>query len=193
VNTFEAIEARRSIRRFRPTGIERSVVERVLEAGIRAPSGKNRQPWRFVVLSGEARTHLADLIERSCEAIRAEGGDAGSAPATARIIRQAPVTIMVFATEMPEEWKRFEATARRVDIQSVGAAIQNMCLAAVEIGLGSLWIADVLYAEEAICTWLARPGEDMVAALSLGVPDEVPDARSRKPLDHVTEWMSEIA
>lgn len=190
MNTIEAINARRSIRRFKETAIERADIERVLDAGIRAPSGKNRQPWRFVVLEERARTHLADLVDSACEASRAQGEDTGSGPASAAIIRQAPVTVMVFATELPDEWKPFEPTARRVDIQSIGAAIENMCLAAVDLGFGSLWVADVLYAEDAICEWLAQPEELMVAALSIGLPDESPEARSRRAIEGTATWMT---
>ena len=190
MNTIEAINARRSIRRFKETAIERADIERVLDAGIRAPSGKNRQPWRFVVLEERARTHLADLVDSACEASRAQGEDTGSGPASAAIIRQAPVTVMVFATELPDEWKPFEPTARRVDIQSIGTAIENMCLAAVDLGFGSLWVADVLYAEDAICEWLAQPEELMVAALSIGLPDESPEARSRRAIEGTATWMT---
>jgi len=193
MNTIEAIAARRSIRAFKDEELPEETVTKILTAASRAPSGKNRQPWRFAVLTTEARTHLADLIDRSCQAIRSAGGEVGSAPGTAQVIRQAPVTIVIFETPIPPEWKNFESGMRIVDVQSIGAAIQNMCLAAVELGLGSLWIADVLYAEDTISRWLGRPEERLVAALSIGYPDESPDPRSRKPLDEVVEWRSEAS
>ncbi len=72
-----------------------------------------------------------------------------------------------------------------VNIQSIGAAIQNMLLAAVELGIGSLWVCDVFYAYEELCEWLGEEGE-MIAAICLGFADESPDARWRKPIDEVT-------
>jgi len=188
MNTLDAIAGRRSIRRFKPDELDRLTIEKLLTAAIQAPSGKNRQPWHWIVLTGEGRTHLADLIDQSCEAIRVEGGQTGSAPASAAVIRQAPVTIMAFETEIPPDWKAFEEGARLVDAQSIGAAIQNICLAATDLGLGSLWIGDVLYAESAITQWLGERGERMIAAISIGLPDESPETRSRKPLAEVVEW-----
>jgi len=192
MNTLEAIAARRSIRRFKPNDLDRATIEKLLTAAIQAPSGKNRQPWHWIVLTGDARTHLADLIDQGCDAARVQGVQTGSAPASATIIRQAPVTIMVFETALPEDWKAFESGARLVDVQSIGAAIQDICLAATDLGLGSLWICDVLYAEDAITQWLGGIGERMVAAISLGVPDESPAPRSRKPLTEVVEWRSDF-
>ena len=74
-----------------------------------------------------------------------------------------------------------------VNIQSIGAAIQNICLTAHALGLGSLWIADVLYAYEELEAWLGQDTQ-MVAAVSLGYPADNPVIFSRKPLAEVTVW-----
>jgi nitroreductase len=75
-----------------------------------------------------------------------------------------------------------------VNVQSVGAAIQNMLLAAHDAGIGSLWICDVFFAYEPLCTWLGEDGQ-LVAAISFGLADESPDAGPRKQIDEVTRWM----
>ena len=113
--------------------------------------------------------------------------DTGSSEWTAGIMEQAPVTVFVFNPEGTHPW-----LARSIDqnfqdlvnIQSVGAAIQNMLLAATDMGIGSLWICDVFYAYEGLAAWL---GEDcqMVAAVSFGYPAERPEARPRKPVSEV--------
>jgi len=74
-----------------------------------------------------------------------------------------------------------------VDTQSIGAAIQNMLLAAQELGIGTLWICDVFYAYDELCAWLGQKNQ-MIAAVSLGYPDEQPNARPRKTVDEVTVW-----
>jgi nitroreductase len=71
-----------------------------------------------------------------------------------------------------------------LDIQSIGAAIQNMLLAAEDQGLGSLWICDVFIAYEELCKWLDEKGE-LIAAVSFGYADESPAARLRKPKSEV--------
>ena len=188
MNTMEAIARRRSIRRFERSPISREQVESLLLAATQAPSGKNAQPWRFVVLSGTAKEALVANLRVAVRGVRDAGGDVGSSPWTARIMREAPVLIVVFAPPVPPEFEDWKELASRVDLQSAGAAIQNLCLAATECGLGSLWIADVFYDLERIEAELARPGERLVAAVALGRPAEDPPARPRKPVGEVTEW-----
>ena len=54
VELLEAIQKRKSIRDFKSEPVSRELLEKVLEIAVRAPSGVNRQPWEFVILSGEA-------------------------------------------------------------------------------------------------------------------------------------------
>jgi len=64
METLEAIRSRKSIRRFLDTEIPLDVIRRILEAGIRAPSGGNRQPWRFVVVTDREKIRQFDPHER---------------------------------------------------------------------------------------------------------------------------------
>lgn len=59
-----AISARRSIRKYKSTPVRRELIEEVLQAGMLAPSSKNRQPWRFIVASGRAKEALLDAMRR---------------------------------------------------------------------------------------------------------------------------------
>ena len=63
-----------------------------------------------------------------------------------------------------------------------------MLLAALDLGLGSLWICDVLYAYDDLCDWLKQEHQ-MIAAISFGYPDEQPGPRPRKPVSEVTTWL----
>ncbi|MEJ2208295.1 MAG: nitroreductase [Anaerolineae bacterium] len=191
LNTLEAIAQRRSIRRFKSDPVPDEVVQKILTAGTQAPSGKNRQPWRFVVVTGEKCAEMVRILRDGVAQTRARGEDPGSAEWTAAVMEQAPVTIFVFNPHGLRPWlahsieQNFQAL---VDTQSIGAAIQNMLLAAQALGIGTLWICDVFEAYEELCQWLEEPGQ-MVAAVSLGYADESPKARSRKPLSEVTRWL----
>jgi nitroreductase len=163
-------------------------VEKVLAAAILAPSAKNRQPWRFVVLEGAARDKLARLMAEGADSVEARGGKTGSCRNSARIVSLAPVTILMFNSAYTHENLIFDhATYNAPDIQSIGAMVQTMLLAAEDLGLGSLWICDILYAYPLIRDWLGRR-EEMVTAVSLGYPDEAPPARPRTPWQEITEW-----
>lgn len=191
MNTLEAIAQRRSIRRFKRDPIPEEVLQRILTAGTQAPSSKNRQPWRFVVVTGEKRAEMVHVLRDGIARTKARGEDPGSAEWTADVMEQVSVTIFVFNPHGLRPWlahsieQNFRAL---VDTQSIGAAIQNMLLAAQDLGVGSLWICDVFEAYEELCTWLGEPGQ-MVAAVSLGYADESPATRSRKTVGEVTRWL----
>jgi hypothetical protein len=86
------------------------------------------------------------------------GVDLGSSRWTASVMEQSSVTIFVFnarGKHMPNT-PPWEDESDVVAVQSIGAAIQNMLLAALDLGLGSLWICGVFYACDGLCVWLAR-------------------------------------
>ncbi len=123
--------------------------------------------------------------------LEAEGINTGSARYTIRVMAQAPVTILVFNPFsrhplLPRNTQ--EIYGDMVDIQSIGASIQNMLLEATDLGIGSLWICDVYFGYEELCTWVGEKGE-LVAAVSLGYADHTPRMRPRKPVDEVTVYV----
>jgi nitroreductase len=190
MNAMEAIAQRRSIRKFRDKPIPKETLEQILKAATQAPSGKNRQPWRFHVVQGDQRAEMVRIMREGIAKVEAEGVNSGSSKWSANIMEQAPVTVFVFNpyVEFDQELKLVgDVLMNIVDVQSAGAAIQNMLLAALELGVGSLWICDVFYAYEELCTWLGQTHQ-MIAAVALGYADESPGARPRKTVDEVTAW-----
>lgn len=191
MNTLDTIAARRSIRKFKSMPIQEEALQSILTAAIQAPSGKNRQPWRFVVVKENRRAEMLQIMREGIAKIKAQGDDPGSSEGTVHVMEQAPVTVFIFNPEGLQPWlvhsvdQMFEDV---VDIQSIGAAIQNMLLAAQDLGLGSLWICDVFCAYEELREWLGEKGE-MIAAVSLGYADECPVARPRKSIDEVVRIM----
>jgi len=185
----EAIENRRSIRKFQDKPVPRELVGQVLEAATLAPSGKNAQPWEFIVLEGAARDKLPELITAGAEKVEAMGYSSGSAKNSARILEESGVIIVVYNPngKANEDGNEYHRAMRSVDTQSVGAAIENMLLRATELGLGSLWICDVFFARAEIDAWLQRDGE-LMAAVALGWPGESPGPRPRKSWQEVTTW-----
>ena len=191
MNTLDAIAARRSIRKFKDSPLPDETIQAILTAGIQAPSGKNRQPWRFVIVQGERRAEMLRLMRQGIAKAKNQEESPGSSEGSARIMEQAPVTVFVFNPEGIHPWQARSVEQQFLDvvnIQSIGAAIQNMLLAAQDLGIGSLWICDVFYAYEELCDWLGEDSQ-MIAAVSLGYPEESPDARPRKPLEEVARWM----
>ena len=188
MNVLEAIQNRRSIRRFTDTPVPRDMIETVLEAAIAAPSGKNRQPWQFVVITEQNKAEMLRLMD---DGIAANPESAKWVQFTRDIMAQAPVNIFVFNPNGEYPWRSIPTKQRfqeLVDIQSVGAAIENMILAAEGLGLGTLWICDVFENYDGFSAWIGNQ-KQLIAAVSLGYPDEHPDKRGRKGLDKVVTWM----
>jgi nitroreductase len=191
MNTLDAIAARRSIRKFTAVQVPDEALRCILMAGIQAPSGKNRQPWRFVVVRGERRAEMVRVMRDALAVVKAEGANLGSSEWSANVMEQAPVTLFVINPTGAPPWEEHtvdQSFDDVVDIQSAGAAIQNMLLAALDLGLGTLWICDVFYAYAELMEWLGEAGE-LIAAVSIGYADEQPPARWRKPFEDVVRWM----
>jgi nitroreductase len=190
MNTFDAITQRRSIRKFKDTPIADEVIEQLLTAATQAPSGKNAQPWHFIVVKEDKRAEMVRTMREGIARFKEQGINTGSSVGTARIMEGAPVTVFIFNAhgKHPGDERAIEETMwDAINIQSIGAAIQNMVLAAQDLGIGTLWMCDVFYAYKELCAWLGQTSQ-MIAAVSLGYPDEQPKARPRKPLSEVTTW-----
>ena len=193
-----AIYERRSIRKYTAKPVSRQDIEEIIKAGTAAPSAKNRQPWRFVVVTDNRKEDMLDAMRQGLANEKNGrgllGGSAQYIPAAAHtlhIMAQAPVTILVFNPLGLSPLKNIDVEDRfyeMANLQSIGAAIQNMSLRAVELGLGTLWVCDVFFAYRELCAWLGTD-EQLIAALSVGHPDETPIVRPRKALCDVVQWL----
>lgn len=193
---LSAIRNRRSIRAFSDRPVPREALEEILRAGTLAPSSKNRQPWRFIVAAGRAKEELLEAMDRGLERearsplLPGSGAYLSGAGNTRRIMAQAPVVILVMnplGLPLDRDLTPEERIYEICNAQSLGAAVENMSLAAQALGLGSLWICDTYFAYRELTEWAGGPGE-LFAALALGYPEEAPPPRPRKPLGEIVEW-----
>ncbi len=178
---IEAIKGRRSIREYKSDPVPREVIMDILDAGNWAPSAKNGHQWRFTVLTGEAKDEYNLMFRDHLNTfIRQHGrGEAGSAPWTLEIMEEAPVVVIVWNTN-DNGWITEE--------HSVAAAIQNICLRAYDLGLGSLWIGDVFYAYEETRKHFSKDWK-LSGAITLGHAATDGKVPKKKSLDEVTEFL----
>ncbi len=133
---YELIKSRKSIRKFKPTPVPRDAIERILEAGIHAPSGKNLQNWRFYVLQNAKRDEYLKLSKKSWFGIKdiLEKKLKPSLYAfTERFfytLGDAPVVVLCYSLNDEQE-------NHKTSIGSVYMAAQNISLACIVEGLGS--------------------------------------------------------
>lgn len=194
---LKSISNRRSIRKFKATSIPKEMVEEILNAGRLAPSSKNRQPWKFTVVSGQSKNEMLLSMEQGL--LRERGGlsllpnskqHLTAAEYTLEIMKQAPITVFVtnpLGIELSDRLNQEDRIYEICNAQSIGAAMENMTLTATELGLGSLWICDIYFAYEELSRWLSTEGT-LVAAMSFGHPDECPRPRPRKSMEDIVEW-----
>ncbi len=190
MDTISIIKNRRSIRKYKEQPVEKDKIKELLNMAMRAPSGKNRQPWEFVVLQNGPKQELIDILHNKARKLKKEGEDVGSCLSSVRTMRQAPVLILFYNPFSDLERTELDEYEWSVDTQSIGAAIENLLLAATEMGLGSLWICDIFLAEKEISNWLDREDE-LVAGVALGHSAEDPSASPRKDLEDNVTWMGE--
>ena len=196
---ISAIYDRRSIRKFVDKPISQKDITDIIQSGMKAPSSKNRQPWKYIVIQGNAKEEMLKVFRQGIE--REENDSAllpeskqhiATAKYTVDIMAEAPTIVFVvnslgesksILSELTPEERVYEIC----NIQSISASIQNMLLAATEKGIGSLWICDIYFAYSELCKWLNSDGQ-LIAAVAFGYPNEFPKERPRKKIDDIVEW-----
>ena len=162
---FAVLAGRRSVRQFSAEVPPRELVVRAIEAATHAPSGMNKQPWRFVVIGNEAvKAEMVTRVSREIETILAllaadEYADkvADYLRNYATLFRTAPVVIAVLYREYGQviasllersnlKYPENQEEAANPAMQSVSAAIQNLQLAAHAVGLATCWMTAPLFA-----------------------------------------------
>ena len=160
----EAILNRRSCRSYDQTKhLTREMMREIIHAGTWAPSGTNSQPWRFTVLSGEAKAEFIKLHRDDLESKR------GSMTEQVQNIAFWSCTSLEKSDVIVLVWDKEKSLTSP---QSVGACIQTMMLNAHGMGVGSLWVAAVRWSREGIMKKYSHPDWELIAGVGFGYPSE---------------------
>lgn len=157
---FEAVKERRSVRKYTDEPVTKEELLEIIDAGRWAPSGLNNQPWKFLVIAKDdpRQEVLAELTKYG------------------HIVRAATALIAVFLDKgnMYHPMK---------DHQAAGAAIQNMLLATHAMGLGAVWLGEIVNQAPEVMEALSLPAEELefMALLAVGRP-AAKGSSSRKEL-----------
>jgi nitroreductase len=157
---IETIRTRRSIRQFQRKPVSDDLVNQILESGLWAPSGKNNQPWKFAILRDtKLKESLSSLTHYHS------------------IIKNAPVCIAVFLDHS-------RVYDRTKDVLAVGASLQNMLLTIHSVGLGGVWLGEILKNKEKVGELLGAGKElELMAVIALGYPEGKSPQSERDPLE----------
>lgn len=161
-NTIDTIFSRRSVREFTNEEVGDDDITTILECGRRAPSGLNNQPWKFVVIREQ------ETISRLAECTR-----------YTKTVLGANFLIAVYLDNNT-------SYNRTKDIQAIGSSIQNMLLACEELGLGAVWLGEILNQQEDVDAILNAPENvELMAVIAIGHPVERERASSRKDIEEI--------
>lgn len=194
-NTLSSINNRRSVRVFLDKPVSDEDIKIILHAANQAPSAHNQQSWRFILLRGEKKSDLVNLISSK----------AGNFPKPAcvllrlasRSIASAPVVIAVansgeLISRGTELFKVDKNTGhdffRIMEIQSSAAAVQNLLIAATSLGLATVWLGVLVLIKNDILRFLGEPEGEFMAVIPVGYAAKVSSSGPQKqPLDMVVK------
>ena len=166
MNVIDAIKVRRSIRAYQDRQVEEEKLLVVLEAGRLAPSARNLQDWKFII--------VRDKEKRQSLSVAAKGQP---------FVAQAPVVIAACGTET----EYIMTCGQHTYPIDVAIAIDHMSLEALEQGLGTCWKGT--FHEDQVKEILGVPNKiRVVVMLALGYPAESPSARPRKRVEEIISY-----
>ena len=168
----KAIENRRSIRKYKDMPVTEQQVREILTAASLAPSWTNSQPSRYYVAMGRARDAVAQMLPDFNK----------------KNTENAPVLIVTAVVKGTSGYNKDGTPRTHLDDGFLhfdnGLRVQNICLKALDMGLGSLIMG--MYDEKAIREYFEIPDtQEIVCVLSIGYPDIDPDARPRLSVDEI--------
>jgi nitroreductase len=186
MDAYDAIARRVSTRTFRPEPVPRYLIERLLAAAVRAPNHKLTEPWRFVVLTGEAKRRYAEV--RRAHRLRKFPPDdpkgAASADKQYREAIETPVFIVTLCQVSEDPVQREE------DYGAVMMAIENLLIAAQADGLGTYLRTGGILENPELKQLVAVPDRfRIVGVISLGYHTGPEEPRRRTNAAELTTWM----
>jgi nitroreductase len=184
MDTLEAIKTRHTVGKVKADSLPRDVIEKLLDAGNDAPNHHKVRPWRFVVMTGDGRKKLGDVMAASFFARQPDLPPEGLDKTRALPLR-APVVIAV-GVDKPAETKIIEVE----NISAVSAACQNILLAAHALGLGAIWRTGEWVNDLKVKEFLGFAADQHIAGfLYIGYPESVGEYPPRPSFEDRTVWV----
>ena len=195
-HTLASIRERRSVRMFFDQPVSDADLQAILQAANQAPSAHNQQSWRFIVLRGQKKKELVELI--STKASDFPKPSSALLRMASRSIASAPLVIAVANTgELIERgtelFKVEKNTAhdffRIMEIQSSAAAVQNLLIAATSLGLSTVWLGVLVLIKKDILQFIGVPEGEFMAVIPVGYAAKPNAGPQKQPLDVVVKVM----
>lgn len=174
----DVVRTRRSVRHFLDREVPEDIVYELLDAARWAPTGGNLQPWEFILVRD--RTNRERLVDATFIGYMAKTGK------PQKWILEAPMLIVACVNIKPAV-ARYGEMARTNVLMDVAAAIENLLLAAVDLGLAACWISG--FDHDKVANILKVPdGVKVLALIPVGYTDRVSSKPSRLDPEEITYY-----
>lgn len=188
MEVLEAIKTRRSVGKVKSDAVPRDTIEKILEAGTWAPNHHLTEPWRFFVLTGNARNRLGDAM---AEALREELDDPNSSESLSKLETERKKTLraptLIAVAVSPSDRPMVEEVE---EVEAVAVTVQNMLLAAHSLGVGAMLRTGKAAYRRKVKEFFGLTGKQrLVGFIYLGYPDVVPPDGSRTSFREKTTWL----
>lgn len=188
--TLVTIYKRHSIRLFTDDPVTDVDLRTILNAANMAPSAHNQQSWRFIVITGEKKRELVELVntkaaefpKSSSVLLRMASRSIASAPAVVAVANTGDLIehgTKLFQMDRERAYDFF----RTMEIQSSAAAVQNLLLAATSLGLASVWLGILFLIKDEVLTLLGEPKGEFMAVIPIGYAAKESKGPEKRPLD----------
>ena len=193
----DLIQKRLTTLKYTNKKVSRENINKIIDSAIIAPSAKNRQPWRFYILTDEQKNYIADKMDTWIN----NTGLVTSKKRSANLIKTAGNCILVYSSKWDaknvdrvKEAKKllngedienmvvmhdYYFDRIKVDTLSVGAAVEHMLLRATELGIDSTWLGDVLFIDDVINKYLGLEDMELICGIAFGYRRQNPIKKGR--------------
>jgi nitroreductase len=184
MDTLQAILTRHSVAKVKSDPLAHDVIEKLLLAAVQAPNHYRVRPWRFVVLTGESRAALGDVMAQSLKQQHPEMPEEGMKKERAKPLR-APVLIAV-GVDKSNDPRVLEIE----NICSVAAAVENLLIAAHAEDLGAMWRTGPAARDPRVKQFLGlEPDQLLLGFVYIGYSDLEGPVVERPSFEDRTVWM----
>lgn len=191
-----AIEKRHSVRKFKETPVPVEVLRELVRRAGLAPSVNNSQPWHFISVTNKSVIDkMAEIVRKKIHQLFDKTGKDNIKKTVehfSTIFENAPALIVVAGqpyqaiADAALNHDDINAIRHHPDIQSIGAAIENILLSAVDLGYGACWLSGLLIAQTELEELLnIKAPKQMAAAVAVGLPEGESRMRDKKSLDEI--------
>ncbi|HQF41619.1 MAG TPA: nitroreductase family protein [Ignavibacteriaceae bacterium] len=200
----DVIKKRVSIRTFTDEKVPIEDIKEIIRRAGLAPSINNSQPWKFIAITNkDIIDQMGNAVQKKVIELFPHNNKEDKMLAQAKVLRfstffmDAPVIIavemrpykMVVESLLDESKLSFEDVERLrsyPNIQSIGAAVENMILSAFDLGYGACWLSGLLVAREELEKLLeVKSPNTLVACVAIGKPREKVEQREKKNLSEI--------